>query len=257
MHTVGWILARRPATCSLITYTMAQKRMFDKAIIDTDKFMDLSMTAKAMYFLLGMEADDEGFVSYKKVLRIHGGNEDDVKILVAKNFLLQFPSGVVVITDWNANNYLDRNRIRPTEYQTEKDLLALTDTKRYVFNECLTTVQPVERSIEEKRRVENSKYGVLKNVSLSNEEYTKLKERYGASQTNHLIEELSTYIPNAKTKYKNHYATILNWAKRKGIQEVPKVITAQQSQTELTEDQKARIAEMRRKVAESIKPKVL
>ena len=102
---------------------MAQKRMFDRAIIDTDKFMDLSMTAKSMYFLLGMEADDEGFVSYKKVLRIHGGNEDDVKLLVAKNFLISFPSGVVVITDWNSNNYLDKNRIRQTEYQTEKNLL--------------------------------------------------------------------------------------------------------------------------------------
>ena len=38
--------------------------MFDKAIIDTDKFMDLSMSSKSLYFLLGMEADDEGFVSY-------------------------------------------------------------------------------------------------------------------------------------------------------------------------------------------------
>ncbi len=122
--------------------------MFDKAIIDTDKFMDLSMTAKAMYFLLGMEADDEGFVSYKKVLRIHGGNEDDVKILVAKNFLLSFPSGVVVVTDWNVNNYLDKNRIRKTEYQTEKAMLYLTPDKKYGFNNGLT-------SIEESRGEEN------------------------------------------------------------------------------------------------------
>jgi len=117
---------------------MAQKRMFDKAIIDTDRFMDLSMSAKALYFLLGMEADDEGFVSYKKVMRIHGGNEDDIKILVAKNFLLIFESGVVVITDWNSNNYLDKARLKPTEYQKEKGLLELTDNKKYVFNNGLT-----------------------------------------------------------------------------------------------------------------------
>lgn len=78
--------------------------MFDRAIIDTDRFMDLSMSSKALYFLLGMEADDEGFVSYKKVMRAHGGNEDDIKVLTAKGFLIQFESGVVVITDWHKNN---------------------------------------------------------------------------------------------------------------------------------------------------------
>lgn len=148
---------------------MAQKRMFDRAIIDTDKFMDLSMTAKAMYFLLGMEADDEGFVSYKKVLRIHGGNEDDVKLLVAKNFLISFPSGVVVITDWNSNNYLDKNRIRQTEYQTEKNLLILTDSKKYQFNNGLTSVQPVEKRVVENRRkeIQHNHFGEFKNVLLA------------------------------------------------------------------------------------------
>jgi len=123
--------------------------MFDKAIIDTDKFMDLGMTSKAMYFLLGMEADDEGFVSYKKVLRIHGGNEDDVKVLVAKGFLISFPSGVVVVTDWNKNNWLDSRRLRPTEYQKEKSLLALTSEKMYVLSNGLASAKPEERSIEE------------------------------------------------------------------------------------------------------------
>jgi hypothetical protein len=123
--------------------------MFDKAIIDTDRFMDMPMSAKALYFLLGMEADDEGFVSYKKVLRIHGGNEDDVKILTAKEFLIRFNSGVVVITDWNANNYLDKNRIRETEYRNEKQQLLLTPSKKYAFNNGSTSIE--ECSIEEKR----------------------------------------------------------------------------------------------------------
>ena len=122
--------------------------MFDRAIIDTDRFMDLPMTAKAMYFLLGMEADDEGFVSYKKVLRIHGGAEDDVKVLIAKNFLISFPTGVVVITDWNTNNWLDTRRIKSTEYQNEKKLIALTSDKKYVLSNGLA-------SIEESRGEEN------------------------------------------------------------------------------------------------------
>ena len=131
---------------------MASKRMFDRAIIDTDRFMDLSMSSKALYFLLGMEADDEGFVSYKKVMRIHGGNEDDIKVLLAKEFLIGFPSGVVVITDWNTNNWLDTRRIRPTEYQKEKESLLLTDNNKYVLSKCLASIE--ESSIEEKRREE-------------------------------------------------------------------------------------------------------
>ncbi len=122
--------------------------MFDKAIIDTDRFMDMGMPAKALYFLLGMDADDEGFVSYKKVMRVHGGNDDDIKILVAKKFIIPFQSGVVVITDWNVNNYLDSNRTRATEYQKEKKMLLLTDKKRYEFNNGSTSIE--ESSIEEK-----------------------------------------------------------------------------------------------------------
>jgi hypothetical protein len=131
--------------------------MFDKAILDTDRFMDMSMSAKALYFLLGMEADDEGFVSYKKVMRIHGGNEDDFKILVVKKFVIAFDSGVVVITDWNTNNYLDKNRIRETEYQKERSQLVLTDTNKYELNKCLTSI--------EENRIEQSSIGSETKVS--------------------------------------------------------------------------------------------
>ena len=126
---------------------MSQKRMFDRAIIDTDRFMDLPMTAKAIYFLLGMEADDEGFVSYKKVLRIHGGNEDDINVLIVKKFLIKFPTGVVVITDWNKNNWLDSRRMRPTEYQNEKKSLLLTGDGKYELSNGLASIE--ENRIEE------------------------------------------------------------------------------------------------------------
>ena len=80
---------------------MAQKRMFDKRIIESDKFIDMPMSAKALYFLLGMYADDRGFVSPRYVMRMHGSNDDDLKLLVMKQYLIYFESGVVVITDWN------------------------------------------------------------------------------------------------------------------------------------------------------------
>lgn len=123
--------------------------MFDRAIIDTDRFMDLPMTAKALYFLLGMEADDEGFVSYKKVLRVHGGNEDDLKVLEAKTFVIKFETGVVVITDWRKNNWLDTRRIKPTEYVTERKRLAVTKENQYTLSECLASASPEEYRVEE------------------------------------------------------------------------------------------------------------
>lgn len=129
--------------------------MFDRAIIDTDRFMDLSMSSKALYFLLGMEADDEGFVSYKKVMRVHGGNEDDIKVLIAKGFLIKFESGVVVITDWHKNNWLDNRRIKPTEYTFEKSLLAVSSTKEYLLSDRLAFASLEESSIEENRVVES------------------------------------------------------------------------------------------------------
>lgn len=133
---------------------MATKRMFDKAIIDTDKFMDMPLSTKAVYFLLGMEADDEGFVSYKKVMRVHGGNDDDLKLLIAKELVIIFESGVVVITDWKKNNWLDSRRIKQTEYQKEKKLLTLTRLDKYVLSSRLASIE--ESRIEE-NRIEESK----------------------------------------------------------------------------------------------------
>jgi hypothetical protein len=134
---------------------MAQKRMFDKGLLETDAFMDMPMPTKALYFLLGMEADDEGFVSPNRVMRIYGGNVDDLRVLISKNFVIQFESGVIVITDWKENNYLDKNRIKETKYQNEKKLLALSSNKYIMLNKGLTDVEPEESRIEQNRVVEN------------------------------------------------------------------------------------------------------
>lgn len=238
---------------------MAQKRMFDRAIIDTDRFMDLPVSAKALYFLLGMEADDEGFVSPKKVLRVHGGTDDDVKVLIAKGFLIPFESGVVVITDWNKNNWLDSRRVRTTEYKKEREMLSLTDDNTYTLSDGLADVKPVqsrreERSIEEKR----DKHGDLKNVLLSAEEYEKLNSRYGRSAIATLIGELSTYMASSGTRYKSHYATLLNWAKRKGVVEVvatPKPVEEVVFTSEQIAANQRRIADVREALQAKMKMK--
>lgn len=129
---------------------MAQKRMFDKSIIETDNFLDLPTSCKALYFLLGMEADDEGFVSPKRVTRLYGGSDDDIKILSAKRFVIPFENGVVVITDWKKNNWLDSRRIKKTEYLKEKELITEEDGKYVLLSECLASARLEEKSIEEK-----------------------------------------------------------------------------------------------------------
>ena len=126
---------------------MASKRMFDKSIIDTDRFTDMPMTTKALYFLLGMEADDFGFVSPKRIMRMHGGTDDDVKILVAKNFVIPFESGVLVITDWNKHNWLDKRHIKATEHQEELKSLALVDKKYHVG--CVIEMSETPRELLE------------------------------------------------------------------------------------------------------------
>lgn len=122
---------------------MARKRMFDNDIINQDSFLDLPTESKALYFLLGMEADDEGFVAPKRVMRLHNIAEDNLKVLIAKNYVIQFKSGVVVITDWKRNNYLDKNKMKPTIYVDEKKMLDYNEVKQqYLLNAVMTMVKP-------------------------------------------------------------------------------------------------------------------
>ena len=137
---------------------MAQKRMFDKRITDSDKFTDLPNSSKALYFMAGMNADDRGFFQPRRLQRMNGFTEDDFKVLIAKRYFIPFESGVMVITDWNKNNYLDKNRITETEYIEELKMLKLINEK-YELNEvCLTNVKPMfnQYSIEENSIEENS-----------------------------------------------------------------------------------------------------
>src|ERR1700682_4149480 len=103
---------------------MAQRRMFSAQIVSSDDFLEMPLTSQALYFHLGMSADDDGFVSPRKVLRMTGAGEDDLKVLIAKNFVIRFPSRVIVVTHWKQNNYLRTDRYTPTIYKAERDQLS-------------------------------------------------------------------------------------------------------------------------------------
>lgn len=103
---------------------MAQRRMFSKRITDTDKFLDMSLSTQALYFHLNMAADDDGFIDRPKTIqRTIGASEDDFKILVAKQFIIPFDSGVVVIKDWYIHNFIRKDTYQPTLYQEEKMMI--------------------------------------------------------------------------------------------------------------------------------------
>lgn len=112
---------------------MANRRMFSKEIVGSDQFLDMPVSSRELYFQLGMEADDDGFVSPKKILRMIGATIDDIRNLGEKGFIIPFESGVVVIRHWKQNNYLRSDRYKPTLYQEEyklacKDLVYQLDT---------------------------------------------------------------------------------------------------------------------------------
>ena len=92
---------------------MAERRMFSKSVIDSDMFLDMPLSAQALYFHLGMHGDNDGFISNpKRISRAVGCNNDDIKILIQKGFIIPFESGVVVIRDWKINNTLRNGGIK-------------------------------------------------------------------------------------------------------------------------------------------------
>lgn len=113
---------------------MAKRRMFSQQITDSDSFLDMPLSAQALYFHLGMSADDDGFVNNpKRIQRIIGANEDDLKLLIAKKFIIAFESGVVVIKHWKINNAIRSDRYTPTVYTEEKAMLNEKSNKAYTL----------------------------------------------------------------------------------------------------------------------------
>ena len=110
--------------------------MFAKSVIDSDLFLDMPLSAQCLYFHLAMRADDDGFVNCtKKVVRLLGASDDDLKLLAAKQFVLPFQSGVIVIRHWRVHNYLQADRYKPTECQHERAMLDVENNGAY----CLTS----------------------------------------------------------------------------------------------------------------------
>ena len=208
---------------------MAERRMFAKTIIDSDAFLDMPHSSQLLYFHLSMRADDDGFINNpKKIQRMVGCGDDDLRILIAKNFIIPFESGVVVIKHWRIHNFIRTDRYKETVYQEEKAMLNTKDNKAYTLNYPLgipndnqmeTQVRLGKDRLElgkdsiEDNKPPRHKYGLYNNVLLTDEDMDKLKEEFPTDYQER-IDRLSEYIESKGAKYKNHLATIRAWSRR-------------------------------------------
>ena len=214
---------------------MAERRMFAKTIVLSDAFLDMPLSARCLYFTLGMLADDDGFVnSPKSIMRQAGASTDDLNLLLAKRFILAFDSGIIVIKHWRIHNYIQKDRYKESKYMEEKATLMIDQNGAYT--ECIQDVSTLDTQVrlgKDRDRLElgkgsvcesdedinvptkpiRHKYGAYENVLLTNEDFQRLAEEFPADW-NIRIERLSEYIASTGKKYKNHLATIRSWARK-------------------------------------------
>lgn len=220
---------------------MAERRMYTKKITDSDAFIEMSSAAQALYFHLNQGADDDGFNNQIQMamLKAHAST-DDLKILMVKNFVIRFESGVIVIKHWRMHNTIRKDRYTPTNYQEELEQLGIKENGAYTLglpNGCQTVAigkgSIGKESIGKDRVVESSGNGNTDNdaesidgksvleymggtlgknvVLLTEAQKDALLEKLGFDAFNHYVDKLSTFIIKKNAKVGNHYQTILEW----------------------------------------------
>ena len=120
---------------------MANKRMFCLDIVNSDAFLDMPLSAQALYFHLGMRADDDGFIGNpKSIQRLAGASQDDLMLLITKRFLIAFDNGVIAIKHWRMNNYIQKDRKKDTVYIELLNSLEVKENGSYTEKKKMDTV---------------------------------------------------------------------------------------------------------------------
>lgn len=184
---------------------MAERRMFSKSIVDSDAFLDMPQSSQLLYFHLCMRADDDGFIDNpKSIMRNVGCKEDDMKVLIAKQFIFPFESGVVVIRHWLIHNYIQKDRYKETKYLSEKSMLSTDVNKAYMIGEknvdteCIQPVSKVDTQVS----IELGKNSIELNNSLSINNKNNLSERVRACER---VDELEIVFYQHFKDYFNHW----------------------------------------------------
>ena len=137
--------------------------MFSSDIVGSDAYLEMPTSSRDLYFQLAMSADDDGFVNPKKIMRIVGASEDDLKVLLAKRFLLAFENGVVVIKHWLIHNMIRKDRYTETQYVEQKNTLFIKENKAYT--EIDNSRQPLGNHLATQYRLGKDSIGKDTNTS--------------------------------------------------------------------------------------------
>lgn len=127
--------------------------MFSRRITEADSFLDMPLSTQVLYFHLNMGADDDGFVGNAKTIkRMIGASDDDLRLLIQKQYIFPFESGVVVIRDWKIHNYIQKDRYTETYYKAEKAMLEVQDNKQYQVidgnnDKCIQNVSEMDTQV--------------------------------------------------------------------------------------------------------------
>ena len=198
---------------------MAQKRMFSLNVVDTDKFLEMPISSRLLYYELGMRADDDGFVdNWKKILMFTGLKEDDMKVLISKQFVIPFDSGVIVIRHWRLNNYLQNDRTKPTIYQEELKQLGLDENNVYTLD--TTCIHSIDKNSIDKNRIEYNKRftpPTLEEV----EEYCKERNNNVDAKAFYDYFNEGNWIDSKGNKVKNWKQKIITWERTTKQEEIP------------------------------------
>ena len=225
---------------------MADKRMFTKKVTDSDAFIEMSSAAQALYFHLNQGADDDGFNNQVQMAmwKAHA-SVDDLKVLLAKNYVIRFESGVIVIKHWRMHNTLRKDRYTPTNFQEELSQLGIKDNGSYTWlpsgcqavaerlpqvsiGKCSKDkVSLVEGSVaddtaaatteEEEEDIEDTQLKKIGGelgrgvVFLSDRQMGDLLDKLGFDAFNRYVDRLATFIIDNNAHVKSHYDTILKW----------------------------------------------
>lgn len=204
---------------------MAERRMFAKSIIDSDAFLDMPLSAQALYFHLGMRADDDGFVnSPKKIMRLVSCSDDDMKLLITKNFIIPFDSGIVVIKHWRIHNYIRSDRYKPTTYIDEKNLLEVKKNNAYTLMDTTGIPSDIPTGDVGKDRLGKDRLGEVSQEEGKRERFTQPTlsevEAYINEKGYHIdAEQFIDFYESkgwmvGKNKMKNWKAAVRTWEKR-------------------------------------------
>lgn len=149
---------------------MAERRMFSKTVTESDAFLDMPTSARCLYFHLGMAADDDGFIaSPKAIIRSSNCSNDDLKLLIAKGFIIAFENGIIVITHWKLHNYIQKDRYKPTTFKEEREQLVIENN---VYHQaCIQVAYNTDTDCTQ------TGYGLYTQVRIGEDKLSKLRVR--------------------------------------------------------------------------------